>query len=51
VLGAEYYGPDGPGGIRGHAKLVPSSDQSHDADLQRRLWMVSEELTGVVYPT
>jgi NAD(P)-dependent dehydrogenase (short-subunit alcohol dehydrogenase family) len=50
VLGAEYYGPDGPGGIRGHAKLVPSSDQSHDADLQRRLWTVSEELTGVVYP-
>jgi ribosomal 30S subunit maturation factor RimM len=38
-------------GIRGHVKLVPSSDQSHDADLQRRLWTVSEELTGVVYPT
>jgi NAD(P)-dependent dehydrogenase (short-subunit alcohol dehydrogenase family) len=50
VLGAEYYGPDGPGGIRGHAKLVPSSDQSHDVALQRRLWAVSEELTGVVFP-
>ena len=24
--------------------------QSHDADLQRRLWAVSEELTGVSYP-
>jgi NAD(P)-dependent dehydrogenase (short-subunit alcohol dehydrogenase family) len=49
VLGAEYYGPDGPGGVRGHAKLVPSSDQSHDVALQRRLWTVSEELTGVVF--
>ena len=51
VLGGEYYGPDGPGGVRGYPKLVPSSDQSHDLDLQRRLWTVSEELTGVVFPT
>jgi hypothetical protein len=29
---------------------VASSKKSHDADLQRRLWTVSEELTGVVYP-
>jgi hypothetical protein len=29
---------------------VASSDQSYDANLQRRLWAVSEELTGVVYP-
>ncbi len=50
VLGGEYYGPGGPGGVRGYPKLVPSSDQSHDVDLQRRLWTVSEELTGVVYP-
>jgi hypothetical protein len=25
-------------------------DQSHDIELQRRLWAVSEELTGVIYP-
>ncbi|HYO04562.1 MAG TPA: SDR family NAD(P)-dependent oxidoreductase [Mycobacterium sp.] len=49
VLGAEYYGPDGPGDLRGYPKLVPSSDQSHDVALQHRLWVVSEELTGVVY--
>jgi hypothetical protein len=24
--------------------------KSHDAQLQRRLWTVSETLTGVVYP-
>src|ERR1700730_16938563 len=31
-------------------KLVRSSRKSHDVDLQRRLWAVSEELTWVVYP-
>jgi NAD(P)-dependent dehydrogenase (short-subunit alcohol dehydrogenase family) len=51
VLGGQYFGPDGPGGVRGYPKVVPSSDQSYDVDLQRRLWAVSEELTGVVYPT
>jgi hypothetical protein len=50
VLGGQYFGPDGLGGVRGYPKVVPSSDQSHDATLQRRLWEVSEELTGVVYP-
>jgi hypothetical protein len=30
--------------------VVSSSAQSHDEDLQRRLWTVSEELTGVTYP-
>jgi hypothetical protein len=29
---------------------VASSRKSHDVDRQRRLWAVSEELTGVVYP-
>jgi NAD(P)-dependent dehydrogenase (short-subunit alcohol dehydrogenase family) len=50
ALGGQYYGPDGVGGMRGYPKVVPSSDKSHDADRQRRLWAVSEELTGVVYP-
>ncbi|NUS93807.1 MAG: SDR family NAD(P)-dependent oxidoreductase [Nocardia sp.] len=50
VRGGQYYGPGGPGGLRGHPELVSSSKQSHDADLQRRLWQVSEELTGVTYP-
>jgi NAD(P)-dependent dehydrogenase (short-subunit alcohol dehydrogenase family) len=50
VLGGQCFGPDGLGGLRGYPKVVASSDQSHDATLQRRLWEVSEELTGVVYP-
>jgi NAD(P)-dependent dehydrogenase (short-subunit alcohol dehydrogenase family) len=50
VEGGQYYGPDGLGEQRGHPKVVSSSAQSHDEDLQRRLWTVSEELTGVTYP-
>lgn len=47
---AEYYGPGGFAEQKGHPKVVASSAQSHDADIQRRLWTVSEELTGVTYP-
>jgi NAD(P)-dependent dehydrogenase (short-subunit alcohol dehydrogenase family) len=50
VQGGQYYGPDGLGGAQGHPKLVESSAQSHNEDLQRRLWAVSEELTGVTFP-
>ena len=49
VEGGQYYGPDGLAEQRGHPKLVSSSAQSHDEDLQQRLWTVSEELTGVTY--
>jgi NAD(P)-dependent dehydrogenase (short-subunit alcohol dehydrogenase family) len=50
VLGGQYFGPDGFAETRGYPKLVSSSARSHDEELQRRLWAVSEELTGVVYP-
>jgi NAD(P)-dependent dehydrogenase (short-subunit alcohol dehydrogenase family) len=50
VLGGQYFGPDGFQEMRGYPKVVASSAQSHDVELQRRLWAVSEELTGVVYP-
>jgi hypothetical protein len=50
VLGGQYYGPDGLTEMRGYPKVVASSAKSHDVDVQRRLWAVSEELTGVVYP-
>jgi NAD(P)-dependent dehydrogenase (short-subunit alcohol dehydrogenase family) len=46
----QYYGPSGLGEQKGHPKVVESSAQSHDEDIQRRLWTVSEELTGVTYP-
>ncbi len=50
AIGGQYFGPDGFAQTRGYPKVVASSKKSHDAALQRRLWAVSEELTGVVYP-
>ena len=50
VLGGQYYGPGGLFGTRGYPKLAHSSRQSRDAAIQRRLWTVSEELTGVTFP-
>jgi NAD(P)-dependent dehydrogenase (short-subunit alcohol dehydrogenase family) len=43
----------GPGGFmeqRGPAKLVGRSKQAQDDEVARRLWEVSEELTGVRFP-
>lgn len=50
VLGGQYYGPDGFGEQRGYPKVVAPSEASHDVAAQRRLWAVSEELTGVTFP-
>ncbi len=50
VRGGQYYGPDGFRETRGYPKLVESSAASHDMKTQRRLWTVSEELTGVTFP-
>jgi NAD(P)-dependent dehydrogenase (short-subunit alcohol dehydrogenase family) len=49
VLGGQYYGPDGLSEHRGYPKVVSSSKASHDAQAQRRLWALSEELTGVTF--
>jgi NAD(P)-dependent dehydrogenase (short-subunit alcohol dehydrogenase family) len=50
VVGGQYYGPGGFLGLRGYPKLAASSRRSHDEAVQRRLWAVSEELTGVTFP-
>jgi NAD(P)-dependent dehydrogenase (short-subunit alcohol dehydrogenase family) len=50
VVGGQYYGPGNRGESRGYPKLVSSSDESHDQAIQQRLWTVSEELTGVMFP-
>jgi NAD(P)-dependent dehydrogenase (short-subunit alcohol dehydrogenase family) len=50
VRGGEYYGPSGLGELRGSPTRVNSSAQSQDRELQRRLWGVSEDLTGIIYP-
>lgn len=50
VLGGQYYGPANRSETRGYPKLVTSSSDSQDLAIQRRLWTVSEELTGVTFP-
>jgi NAD(P)-dependent dehydrogenase (short-subunit alcohol dehydrogenase family) len=49
VNGCDYIGPSGIGGARGYPDKVMSNDKSYDETLAKRLWTVSEELTGVVY--
>jgi NAD(P)-dependent dehydrogenase (short-subunit alcohol dehydrogenase family) len=44
-----YVGPSGPLEGRGAPKLVSASKAAHDATDARRLWEVSEQLTGVSY--
>ena len=45
--GGTYAGPDGPGEHRGHPKIVKPNGAARNEDTARRLWQVSEELTGV----
>ncbi len=44
-----YVGPDGPMEIWGFPRLVGTSARARDRETARRLWEVSEELTGVHY--
>ncbi|OBB17687.1 short-chain dehydrogenase [Mycolicibacterium setense] len=50
VSGGDYYGPSGIAETRGYPKLVDSTKQTHDLQIQERLWRVSEMLTEVSYP-
>jgi NAD(P)-dependent dehydrogenase (short-subunit alcohol dehydrogenase family) len=45
----DYFGPDGFMENRGHPKKVGSSARSRAAEAARRLWEVSQKLTGVGY--
>ncbi len=47
--GAAYVGPDGRGEARGNPRLVSMSERAQDPETARRLWEVSESLTGVTY--
>ena len=49
VRGGQYLGPGGFMEMRGNPKVVSSNRRSHDIAVQRRLWTVSEELTGVTF--
>ncbi|MDX1511181.1 MAG: hypothetical protein R3249_07530, partial [Nitriliruptorales bacterium] len=47
--GGEYWGPGGFQELFGPPVRVRARRLAHNEDIQRRLWEVSEELTGVRY--
>ena len=47
VIGNEYFGPDGIGEQRGHPQRVGRTGRASNEADARRLWEVSEGLTGV----
>lgn len=49
VKGGEYYGPDGLYEMKGFPVLVQSNKASHNLEDAKKLWEVSEKLTGVKF--
>ncbi len=49
VKGADYYGPKRFMEMKGAPELAESSEASHNKEHARKLWEVSEKLTGVNY--
>lgn len=49
ITGEDYIGPGGVMNMRGSPEKQRSSDRSYDETTAKRLWEVSEELTGVTY--
>jgi NAD(P)-dependent dehydrogenase (short-subunit alcohol dehydrogenase family) len=47
VEGGAYIGPDGPGEFRGYPHVASPTRAARDEQTAKRLWEVSEELTGV----
>jgi len=50
VHGGQFFGPGGFQEFRGDVTEVEAVPEAHDEEIGRRLWAVSEELTGVTYP-
>nr|WP_301539764.1 oxidoreductase [Nocardioides sp. zg-DK7169] len=48
--GATYCGPGGPAEFSGAPRVVTAHARAHDEDAQRRLWELSEDVTGIRYP-
>jgi NAD(P)-dependent dehydrogenase (short-subunit alcohol dehydrogenase family) len=49
VAGGQFFGPDGFQQLRGSPKRVRPVDRAEDEETGRRLWQISQELTGVSY--
>jgi NAD(P)-dependent dehydrogenase (short-subunit alcohol dehydrogenase family) len=50
ALGARLYGPSGPGHLGGAPAEQAVYSRLLDQDDARRIWQLSEQLTGVTYP-
>jgi len=49
VNGGDFFGPSGFMEMKGYPKKVKSNPRSHDPEMARKFWDVSEELTGVSF--
>jgi NAD(P)-dependent dehydrogenase (short-subunit alcohol dehydrogenase family) len=49
VKGGEYYGPGGFNEMKGFPVLVKSNAASHSLDDAKKLWEVSEKITGISF--
>jgi NAD(P)-dependent dehydrogenase (short-subunit alcohol dehydrogenase family) len=49
VKGGEYYGPRGFNEMGGYPVLVESTEDSHNLDNAKKLWELSEKLTGISF--
>ena len=49
VPSGSFIGPDGFMEQRGHPKVVTAAGKAYDEAAWRRLWEISQELTGVTF--
>lgn len=49
AISGDYFGPSGFKEMRGNPIKVKSNAMSHDETLAKKLWSLSEELTGINY--
>ncbi|MEV6283871.1 oxidoreductase [Kribbella sp. NPDC051770] len=49
VRGGQFFGPSGPGELRGSVTTARFSAEATDPAVGRRLWSAAEQLTGVSY--
>ena len=49
VKSGDYYGPSGWREMKGYPKKVESNELSHNKEIAKKLWEISEEWTGVKF--
>ena len=49
VSGGEYFGPEGKGEKSGYPVQVESTDLARDEEAAKKLWSLSEDLTGIKF--